>query len=78
MDQRHNGRRNIFNYGSLTMVKHIYSTKTVDITEARITFIAPFVAIALKDIVVKNVHMPQSNTNTRPCPIPAMPTILKI
>lgn len=44
----------------------------------RITFIAPFVAIALKDIVVKNVHVPQSNTKTRPCPIPAMPTILKI
>lgn len=74
MDQRPNGRRNIFNNGYTDLFHKNFG----DITEERITFIAPFVAIALKDIVVKNVHVPQSNTNTRPCPIPAMPTILKI
>lgn len=74
MDERPKRGKNIFNYGSTVLFKENLG----DITEKRITFIAPFVAIALKDIVVKNVHKPQSNTNTRPCPIPAMPTILNI
>lgn len=41
-----------------------------------LTFIAPFVAIALNDIPVKKVHEPQKATNKSASPIPDMPTIL--
>lgn len=41
------------------------------------TFIAPFVAMALSDIVVKKVQDPQNATNRRPSPMPAMPRILQ-
>lgn len=41
------------------------------------TFIAPFVAMALNDIPVKNVHAPQNETKTSDCHTPAIPTILQ-
>jgi hypothetical protein len=41
------------------------------------TFIAPFVAIALNDTPVKNVHVPQKVTRTSDCHMPPIPTILQ-
>lgn len=46
-------------------------------TDVRHTFIAPFVAIALNDIAVKNVHAPHNATKTRDCHTPPIPTILQ-
>lgn len=40
------------------------------------TFIAPFVAIALNDNPVKNVHAPQNATKISDCHTPPIPTIL--
>lgn len=42
-----------------------------------ITFIAPFVAIALNDIPVKKVHIPHNEIKTSDPPMPAIPTILE-
>lgn len=47
-----------------------------EIRKEMLTFIAPFVAIALSDIDVKKVQHPQNATNRRPSPMPAIPTIL--
>jgi hypothetical protein len=44
---------------------------------AQHTFIAPFVAMALNDKPVKNVHAPQNDTKTSDCHMPAIPTILQ-
>lgn len=41
-----------------------------------LTFIAPLVAIALKDTEVRNVHKPQKVTSNSDSPMPAIPTIL--
>lgn len=39
---------------------------------------APLVAIALRDILVRKVQEPQKATKNKDCPMPPMPTILKI
>lgn len=41
------------------------------------TFMAPLVAIALNDIVVRKVQDPQKATSNNDSPIPAIPTILQ-
>lgn len=46
------------------------------VESAEFTFIAPFVAIALNDTAVKNVHMQQNDTRNKDSPMPAIPTIL--
>jgi inner membrane protein involved in colicin E2 resistance len=42
-----------------------------------LTFIAPLVAMALREIPVKNVHKQHKHTNRRLFQTPAIPTILQ-
>ena len=53
------------------MTKFAFYSSRIDFT-----FIAPFVAIALNDTAVKNVHEQQNATRNKDSPTPAIPTIL--